>query len=175
MSYSREIRTDIDWNALGFEYMPTRSHIVWKYKNGAWQEQELVSGDTITMSIAATCLHYGQAAFEGLKAFRCKDGKVRVFRPWENLKRMNRTVHQLLGPEMDEDKFIEALKKVVTDNIDYVPPYGSGGSLYIRPLYIGTGARIGVAPADEYTFLMMVMPVGSYYKGGLKGVPALII
>lgn len=168
-------RTDIDWASLGFQYMPVRSHIRYTWKDGAWSEGVLSSDHTITMSIAATCLHYGQAAFEGLKAFRCKDGKVRVFRPWENHKRMNSTVHQLLGPEIPEEMFLDAVRTVVRDNMDYVPPYGSGGSLYIRPLYIGTGPQIGVAPANQYDFLMMVMPVGAYYKDGLHGVPSLIM
>ncbi len=175
MSYDREIRTDIDWESLTFSYMPTRSNIRYKYANGAWDNGTLTSDFNISMSIAATCLHYGQNAFEGIKAFRCKDGKVRIFRPWQNHQRMNRTAHQLLGPELPEELFIEALTRVVRDNIDYVPPYGSGGSLYIRPLFIGTGAQIGVAPASEYEFIVMVMPVGKYYKEGLKGVPALVI
>ena len=174
MTYARSIREDIDWASLGFGYMPVRSHIRYTWKDGEWSKGELRSEPTISMSVAATCLHYGQAAFEGMKAFRCKDGKVRVFRPWENHKRMNRTVHQLLGPEIPEEMFLEAVQRVVEDNVDYVPPYGSGGSLYIRPLYIGTGPQIGVSPADMYDFLIMVMPVGKYYKEGLKGVPALV-
>ncbi len=173
--YARDIRTDIDWDSLGFNYMPVRSHIRYRWSGGAWDKGELLTDPNITMSIAATCLHYGQAAFEGLKAFRCKDGKVRVFRPWENVARMNRTVSHLLAPEVPEDLYINAIRRVVLDNIDYVPPYGSGGSLYIRPLHIGTGPRIGVAPADEYQFLIMVMPVGAYYKGGLQSVPALVM
>ena len=175
MAYDREIRTDIDWDSLGFSYMPTRSNIRYKYRNGAWDKGELTSDPNVSMSIAATCLHYGQNAFEGIKAFRCKDCKVRVFIPWENAKRMNRTAHQLLGPEIPEEMFLEAIHRVVLDNVDYVPPYGSGGSLYIRPLYIGTGPMIGVAPTDEYEFIIMVMPVGKYYKEGLKGVPTLVI
>ena len=109
MAYDREIRTDIDWDSLGFSYMPTRSNIRYKYRNGAWDKGELTSDPNVSMSIAATCLHYGQNAFEGIKAFRCKDGKVRVFRPWENAKRMNRTAHQLLGPEIPEEMFLEAI------------------------------------------------------------------
>ena len=175
MSYDRAIRTDIDWSSLGFSFMPTRSNIRFKWANGAWSNGELTTDFNVSMSIAATCLHYGQNAFEGLKAFRCKDGKVRVFRPWENAKRMNRTAHQLLGPEFPEEMFIDAVKKVVLDNIDYVPPYGSGGSMYIRPLYIGIGPQIGVAPANEYELIIMVMPVGKYYKEGLKGVPTIVV
>ena len=175
MAYKYAIREDIDWASLGFGFMPTRSHIRYTWKNGAWDNGTLIAEPTITLSIAATCLHYGQNAFEGMKAFRCKDGKVRVFRPWENCKRMARTALQLLAPEVPEEIFIDAVKRVVEDNIDYVPPYGSGGSLYLRPLLIGSGAQIGVSPADEYEFLIMVMPVGKYYKQGLQGVPALVI
>lgn len=168
-------RTDIDWASLGFSYTPVRSHIHYTWKNGAWSEGALSNDPFITMSIAATCLHYGQAAFEGLKAFRCKDGRVCVFRPWENHKRMNRTVHQLLAPEIPEEMFLDAVRRVVRDNIDYIPPYGSGGSLYIRPLHVGTGPRIGVQPADQYEFLILVTPVGAYYKDGLHGVPSMIV
>ena len=175
MTCNCEPRTDIDWASLGFQYTPVRSHIRYTWKDGAWSPGTLSGDHYINMSIAATCLHYGQAAFEGLKAFRCKDGKVRVFRPQANGARMNSTVHQLISPEIPEEMFCDAIRRVVRDNIDYVPPYGSGGSLYIRPLYIGTGPQIGVAPADMYDFLVMVMPVGAYYKGGLHGVPSLIV
>ena len=175
MTYKYPIRTDIDWASLGFGYMPVRSHIRYVCEDGVWSAGELSGEQNISMSIAATCLHYGQACFEGLKAFRCKDGKVRVFRPQENAKRMNRTGAYILCPPIPEELFIDAVKQVVLDNIDYVPPYGSGGSMYIRPLYIGTGAQIGVAPAKRYEFIVMVMPVGAYYKGGLKGVQALIM
>ena len=169
------IRSDIDWSSLGFSYMPVRSHITCTYKDGAWGTPELKTDHNVTLSIAATCLHYGQAAFEGLKAFRCKDGAVRIFRPDENAKRINLSASRILGPEMPVDLFVEMCRKVVLDNIDYVPPYGSGGSLYIRPLYIGTDPQIGVAPSASYQMIIMVMPVGAYYKAGLKGVPAITI
>ncbi|MBR4884327.1 MAG: branched chain amino acid aminotransferase, partial [Lentisphaeria bacterium] len=126
------IRKDIDWASLGFSYMPVRSHIRASFKDGKWSEGELCTDHTISMSIAATCLHYGQAAFEGLKAFRCKDGAVRVFRPDENARRLNLSAERILGPTIPVDFFCELVRKVVLDNIDYVPPYGSGGSLYIR-------------------------------------------
>ncbi|MCI6287114.1 MAG: branched chain amino acid aminotransferase, partial [Lentisphaeria bacterium] len=169
------IRTDIDWGALGFSYMPVRSHIRCSYKDGKWNSGVLMNEHTITMTIAATCLHYGQAAFEGLKAFRCKDGTVKVFRPDENARRLNLSASRILGPEIPVEQFCDLVRRVVLDNIDYVPPYGSGGSLYIRPLYIGTGPQIGVAPSKDYELLIMVMPVGPYYKGGMKPVPALVI
>lgn len=168
-------RSDIDWASLGFNYMPVNTHIKYIWKDGKWDGGTLSAEHTITLPIAATCLHYGQAAFEGLKAFRCKDGKIRIFRPDENSARMNMTAEHLLGPTIPTETFIDATRRVVRDNAEFVPPYGSGGSLYIRPLYIGTGSQIGVAPSKTYEFLIMVMPVGPYYKGGMQPVPALII
>lgn len=166
---------DINWEELGFSYQPTRSNIRYQYKDGKWNEGNLTSDCHLQLHIGATCLHYGQECFEGLKAFTCKDGKVRIFRPWENAKRMSDTSLYLLGPELPEHIFIEACQKVVQDNIDYVPPYGTGGSLYIRPLFIGTTPRVGITPSDEYEFIVMVMPVGPYYKGGIKPVDALVM
>lgn len=128
------------------------------------------------MHIGATALHYGQSCFEGLKAFCHEDGEVYVFRPDENAKRMQASCRRTMMPELPTEKFLEAIQKVVRDNIEYVPPYGSGGALYIRPLLFGSGPRIGLQPADEYIFLIMVIPVGDYYKGGLSSpVNALII
>lgn len=124
--------------------------------------------------IAASCLHYGQAAFEGMKAFRCKDGKVRVFRPQENAIRMATTSRRICMAVVPEAMFLDALSRVIQANDAYIPPYGTGGSLYLRPLLIGTGPQIGVAPASEYTFIVLVVPVGPYYKGGLQPVKAVI-
>lgn len=166
--------TDIDWSNLGFAYMPTRSHIRYTWKDGAWDAGVLVNEPTITMSVAAGCLHYGQEAFEGLKVFRQKDGKVVAFRPEMNAERMQRTARKTVMPPVPTEMFLDALERVVRDNIDYVPPYGTGCSMYVRPLLIGTGPQIGVAPAHEYTFIMMVMPMGDYYKGGIKPVKAVI-
>ncbi len=165
---------DIDWSNLGFGYMQTRSHIRYTWRDGAWDEGVLVNEGTITMSVAAGCLHYGQECFEGLKVFRQKDGKIVAFRPQANAERMMRTAHKAVMPPVPVEMFLDALKRVVQDNIDYVPPYGTGASMYVRPLLIGTGPQIGVAPAHEYTFLMMVMPMGDYYKGGIKPVRAII-
>ncbi len=166
---------NIDWNKLGFEYSPTACHVRATFKDGKWGRLSLKKASTINMSIAATCLHYGQACFEGLKAFKCKDGKVRIFRPEENMKRMNDTAKYILCPEIPPDLFIEAVRKVISANMDYVPPYGTGGSMYVRPLLIGTGPRIGVAPADQYDFIVLVVPVGAYYKGKIKPVDAIIL
>jgi len=118
--------------------------------------------------MGATALHYGQACFEGLKAFTHEDGTVHVFRPQENAKRLQSSCERTLMPVIPHDMFLNAINEVVRDNIEYVPPYGSGGSLYLRPLLFGSGARIGLQPADEYTFIIMVMPVADYYKGGLS-------
>lgn len=130
----------------------------------------------VNLHIGATALHYGQACFEGLKAFTHEDNEVYVFRPEENAARMQSSCRRTMMPELPTEKFLEAIQAVVKDNIEFVPPYGSGGAMYIRPLLFGSGPRIGLQPADEYTFLILVMPVGDYYKGGLaKPVDALII
>ncbi len=165
---------NIDWKTLGFKYMDTRCHIRTVWRGGAWGACELAESPQMQMHIAAACLHYGQAAFEGLKVFRCRDGKLRAFRPLENARRMAATARRTCMAEVPEALFLEAVSRVVRANEDYVPPYGTGGSLYVRPLLIGTGEQIGVAPAQEYTFLVLVVPVGPYYKGGLQPVKAMI-
>ncbi|MEI6644491.1 MAG: branched-chain amino acid aminotransferase [bacterium] len=164
----------IDWSSLGFKYMETECHIQYTWKEGSWDSGELVKEPYMPMHIAASCLHYGQAAFEGMKAFRCKDGKVRVFRPQENVVRMAMTARRICMAEVSEAMFLDALSRVIQANDAYIPPYGTGGSLYLRPLLIGTGPQIGVAPASEYTFIVLVVPVGPYYKGGLQPVKAII-
>jgi branched-chain amino acid aminotransferase len=164
----------IDWSSLGFKYMDTDCHIRYTWKNGSWDSGELVKEPYLSMHIAASCLHYGQAAFEGMKAFRCKDGKVRVFRPQENAFRLATTSRRICMPVVPEALFLDALSRVIKANEEYIPPYGTGGSLYLRPLLIGTGAQIGVAPGQEYTFIVLVVPVGPYYKGGLQPVRAVI-
>ncbi|HOK05392.1 MAG TPA: branched chain amino acid aminotransferase, partial [Victivallales bacterium] len=128
----------LDWKKLGFEYIKTRAHVRASWEDGKWGKLKIFKKDYISMSIAATCLHYGQACFEGLKAFSTKDGKVKIFRPDENLKRMNNTADFLHIPRIPEELFFEALLKVIRENLDYIPPYGTGGSLYIRPLLIGS-------------------------------------
>jgi branched-chain amino acid aminotransferase len=164
----------IDWSSLGFKYMETECHIRYTWKEGSWDGGELVQEPYMPIHIAASCLHYGQAAFEGMKAFRCKDGKVRVFRPQENARRMATTARRICMAEISEAMFLDALSRVIRANDAYIPPYGTGGSLYLRPLLIGTGPQIGVAPASEYTFIVLVVPVGPYYKGGLQPVKAII-
>ncbi|MCM8535047.1 MAG: branched-chain amino acid aminotransferase [Lentisphaeraceae bacterium] len=166
---------NIDWNTLGFEYMDTKCHVKYTYKNGSWDEGQSCEDPHLNMHIGATCLHYGQACFEGLKAFRGQDGQIRIFRPDENAKRMSSSARRTLMAEVPEQLFIDAVVRAVKENSEYIPPYESGGALYIRPLLIGSGARIGIQPSDEYTFIVLVTPVGNYYKGGLKPVDAIII
>ena len=160
--------TAIDWSNIGFGYMPTDYTVRCYYRDGKWGDIEVSTSDKIEMHIAATALHYGQEIFEGLKAFRGKDGKIRIFRPWENARRIRESARGILMAEIPEDKFIEMVTKVVELNERFVPPYGSGASLYIRPLEIGMSARVGVKPADEYCFMVLVTPVGPYFKGGFK-------
>ena len=130
---------NIDWKSLGFGFSDVNCHIRYTWKDGQWSEGEFVKEPTITMHIGASCLHYGQECFEGMKAFRQKDGKVVIFRPDENGKRMFRTAQRCVMPPVPVEMFIEAAEKVIKANIEFVPPYGTGGSLYIRPLLIGTG------------------------------------
>lgn len=165
---------NIDWKNLGFAYMDTNCHIRYVWKDGKWGAGELVESPYMSIHIAATALHYGQEAFEGLKAFCRKDGKVSLFRPQENAKRMQTTARRTCMAEVPEAMFVDACQRVVKANLEFVPPYGTGGSMYVRPLLFGSGAQIGVAPADEYTFLVLVTPVGAYYKGGLQAVKAMV-
>lgn len=158
----------LKWNELSFGYLPTDYNIRCYYRNAQWGELEVSSSDQIVIPMGATCLHYGQESFEGLKAFRCKDGKVRLFRPEENALRMQHTSRGIMMPELPTEKFMEAIRKVVKLNERFIPPYGSGASLYIRPLMLGLSQQIGVAPAKEYMFMVFVTPVGPYFKEGFK-------
>ena len=166
---------NIDWDKLDFGYRDTKCHIRFAWRDGAWTAGELCDEPYMQLHVAATALHYGQAAFEGLKAFACQDGRVRVFRAADNWQRMADTARRIRMPMVERDIFMDAIQQVVAANIDYVPPYGSDGALYIRPLLIGSGPRIGVTPADEYIFLILVVPVGDYYKGGLTPVSAVVM
>lgn len=157
---------NIDWANLKFGYMPTDYNVRCYYRNGKWGEIEVTSSDIINIHMAATALHYGQEAFEGMKAFRCPDGKIRAFRIKDNAERLQSTCRGILMPELPTELFEAMVKKVVKLNERFVPPYESGASLYIRPLLIGTGAQVGVHPADEYLFVIFVSPVGPYFKGG---------
>lgn len=165
----------IDWSSLGFQYMDTHCHIRYVWRDGAWGAGELVREPYLRLHIAATALHYGQAAFEGLKAFCCRDGKVRLFRPQANARRLATSAQRIRMAPVPEELFLDAIRRVVDANREFVPPYGTGGSLYIRPLLIGSGPQIGVNPAREYTFIVLVTPVGAYYKGGLQPVRAIVL
>ncbi|MCH3924676.1 MAG: branched-chain amino acid aminotransferase [Bacteroidales bacterium] len=161
---------NIDWSSLPFGYFKTDYNVRCYFRDGKWGEIETSSSEEIVMHMAATCLHYGQAAFEGMKAFRGVDGKIRLFRPNENAKRMISSANGILMAPVPEDLFVEACKKVVKLNERFVPPAGSGASLYLRPILIGTGAQVGVHPADEYLFMIFTCPVGPYFKEGFKPV-----
>ncbi len=160
--------TNIDWANLSFSYMPTDYNVRCTFKDGKWGEIEVSDSEYVPLHIAASCLHYGQESFEGLKAFRGKDGKVRVFRMDENAKRFIRSAEGIAMQPMPVELFCEMVRKVVKLNERFVPPYGSGASLYIRPLQIGISARVGVKPASEYMVIMLVTPVGPYFKDGFK-------
>ena len=166
---------DLDWANLSFGYRKTDYNVRCYYRDGKWGEIEVCSEEYINIHMAATCLHYGQEAFEGLKAYRCPDGKVRVFRMDENAKRLQSTCRGILMPELPTELFEEMVKKVVRLNQEWIPTYESGATLYIRPLLIGTGAQVGVHPANEYLFMIFVTPVGPYFKGGFFANPYVII
>ena len=166
---------EIDWANLSFGYMKTDYNVRINFRNGAWGELEVSSDEHLNLHMAATCLHYGQEAFEGLKAFRGKDGKVRIFRLEENAARLQSTCQGILMAELPTERFKEAILKVVKLNERFIPPYETGASLYIRPLLIGTSAQVGVHPAEEYMFVVFVTPVGPYFKGGFSTNPYVII
>lgn len=157
----------IDWDNLGFSYIKTDERYLSYWKDGQWDNGKLVTDNQVHISEGSTALHYGQTCFEGLKAYRCRDGSINLFRPDENAKRMQASCRRLLMPEIPVETFINACKQVVKANEHFVPPYGSGGTLYLRPYMIGIGDNIGVHAAPEYLFSIFCMPVGAYFKGGI--------
>ena len=159
-------KKDLDWGNLSFDYMPTDYSYVCNFKNGKWEEGGLTADHSIQLSECAGIFHYCQEVFEGLKAYTTEDGDIVCFRPDLNAKRMSDSAERLCMPSFPEDKFIEAVKEVVKANAAWVPPYGSGATLYVRPFRIATGVVIGVSPATEYQFRILVTPVGPYFKGG---------
>ena len=166
--YDTMEKKNIDWANLGFSYQQTDKRYVANYKDGAWDEGGLVEDPMITMSECACVLQYAQTCFEGLKAYTAKDGHIVCFRPDLNAERMANTAERLEMPVFPEDRFVDAVVETVRANKDYVPPYGSGATLYIRPYMFGIGPVIGVAPATEYQFRVFCTPVGPYFKGGAK-------
>ena len=161
-------KKDIDWSSLGFGYMETDASYVSNYKDGAWDEGVITPDHTITMNECACVLQYSQSCFEGLKAYTTEDGHIVAFRPDLNAQRMVDTCARLEMPAFPVDRFIDAVEQVVKANEAWVPPYGSGATLYIRPYMFGYNSVIGVKPADEYQFRILVTPVGPYFKGGAK-------
>jgi branched-chain amino acid aminotransferase len=164
----------IDWKHLPFAYMKTDYNVRCYCRDGKWGEIEISSSEYIPLHMAATSLHYGQEAFEGLKAFRGKDGGVRIFRWRDNAKRMHDTALGIKMIPVPEEIFGKAVHEAIRLNERFIPPYGQGASLYIRPLLIGTGAEVGVKPAREFLFLVFVTPVGPYFKEGFKPVDVMI-
>jgi branched-chain amino acid aminotransferase len=163
-----------DWKNLDFGYHPTDFNIRYTWRDGKWGEGELTRDQTIPLHMAATCLHYGQECFEGLKAYHTRAGDVVTFRPDENAKRMIRSCTKILMQAPPEELFMEAVHKAVNANRKYIPPHGTGASLYIRPLVLGTGPEVGVKPATEYMFMVFVTPVGPYFKTGFKPVHLIV-
>ena len=161
-------KANIDWSNLGFGYIPTGERYVSEYKDGKWDDGIMTTDANITMNECACVLQYAQTVFEGLKAYTTEDGRIVVFRPDLNAKRLIDSCKRIEIPEVPEEKFIEAVEKVVKANADFVPPYGSGATLYLRPYVFGKNAVIGVKPADEYEFRLFSTPVGPYFKGGAK-------
>lgn len=161
-------KKNIDWSNLGFGYIETDKRYVSNYKDGAWDEGILTSDSTVVINECACVLQYAQTCFEGLKAYTTEDGRIVTFRPDLNAERMANTAKRLEMPPFPEERFLEAVKQVVKANAAYVPPFGSGATLYIRPYLFGSNAVIGVKPADEYQFRVFTTPVGPYFKGGAK-------
>ena len=158
----------LDWKNLGFSYIKTDYRFIARWKDGKWDSGELTTDSTLHIHEGSTALHYGQQCFEGLKAYRCKDGSINLFRPDQNAKRMQNTCDRLLMPQVPTELFIRACKEVVKANEKWLAPYGSGATLYLRPFVIGVGENIGVRPAPEYLFSVFCCPVGAYFKGGMK-------
>ena len=166
---------NLDWEKLSFGYLPTDYNVQCYYRNGQWGEIEISSDEYIRMHMAATCLHYGQEGFEGMKAYRCPDGKVRAFRMEDNAARLQSTCRGIMMPEVPTELYVEMVKRAVRLNQDYIPTYESGATLYIRPLIVGMSAQVGVHPASEYLFMVFVTPVGPYFKGGFAANPYVIM
>ena len=168
------IEKNLDWSSLGFAYHRTEWNARYYYRDGHWSDMEISDSEYFPVHISAACIHYGLELFEGLKAFRCADGKIRMFRPEENAARMQASAHKLCLPAPTTEMFIEACAEVVRRNEDFVPPYGTGASLYLRPFLVGTNPVLGVKPATESTFIVFASPVGAYFKEGLRSITAVI-
>lgn len=167
-------RVNLEWGKLPFDFIKTDCHLEYTFADGSWDDGKVVEDDKITLHVSATCLHYGQQAFEGLKVFEAKDGRILCFRPEENARRMDRTARKIMMEPFPEEKFLEAVDKVTRLNKRWIPPYGSGASLYVRPLLIGATGTIGVKPSTEYKWVVFVTPVGPYFKTGLQPIKLMV-
>lgn len=166
---------DLDWGSLLFNYVPTNCHIEYTWKDGEWSEGTIIDKPTVEMHILSSVLHYGQALFEGLKVFSRADGTIAQYQPYGgNVDRMARGCERLGMPTVEADMFNGAIERVVMENLEYVPPYGTNGALYVRPFIFGCGAKIGLGKAPEYKFIVAVNPVGDYYAGGLSALDGLV-
>lgn len=163
-------KKNLDWAKMTFSYTKVNKMYVSYFKDGKWDNGKLVDEDTLTISASSTALHYGQECFEGLKAYTNKNGKVQLFRPEQNALRMQESCKRLLMEHVSVEQFIDACKQVVEANEEFVPPHGSGATLYLRPFTIGIGDNLGVRPASEYLFCVFCSPVGAYFKGGMNPV-----
>ncbi|MEA3448469.1 MAG: branched-chain amino acid aminotransferase [Bacteroidota bacterium] len=166
---------ELNWSKLPFGYIKTNANLRAYFKDGKWSKPEVSTSDHLNVHIAATALHYGQEAFEGMKAYRGKDGKIRLFRWEENWKRMQNSAHGILMEPVPKALFKEMIVEAVNRNKEFVPPHGTGAALYIRPLLYGSGAEVGVKPASEYAFVVFVTPVGPYFKEGFNPVKIAIV
>lgn len=168
-------RAELAWSELPFGYLKTDSHIRYYFRGGKWSDGELVESEKVELHIAATCLHYGQGCFEGLKVHEMKDKRIVAFRIDEHAKRFHRSAEKILMQPVPEKLFVEAVVECVKANKRFVPPYGTGASLYVRPILLGYSPQIGVKPAEEFLFMVLVMPVGPYFKTGFKPINLLVI
>lgn len=167
-------KADLKWGELPFDYIKTDCHLEYNFQDGKWDAGSVVEDDKISISLASTCLHYGQECFEGMKVYETRDGRALAFRPEENARRMASTARKIMMIAPSEELFIEACDRAVKLNRRFIPPYGSGASLYIRPLLIGVTGTVGIKPSREYMFVVFVTPVGPYFRSGLKPVKVMV-
>lgn len=165
----------LDWKNLPFGYVQTNGFVQVDYADGQWGTPELKTDVMLSIHVAASCLHYGQSAFEGMKAFNTRDGKIVLFRPDMNAARINQSAARICMEAIPQELFLEACQMVVRANSEFVPPYGTGASLYLRPLLLGTEATVGIKASDSYSFIVLCTPVGPYYKDGFSPVEAVVI
>lgn len=171
----KEENINIDFSKLGFGYIKMDKNIKYYFKNGKWDKEELSGDENINLHIASTCLHYGQNCFEGLKVYQTKSGEITAFRPYENYERLAKSAKKLFMEPVPEEIFFDALNKVVKANKRFIPTYGSNATLYVRPILLGVSPHIGLSPSEDYLFMIMVTPVGPYFKGGFNPVKMLVV